>query len=179
MGEDVFCIALAWNWWKCPDWVWVGFSLGCWSGRIVSPFGTWFLGQDGKRGRVDGHGGWGCCSEGCGCGASTVFCLFWEWLFGGYDDVRVVIEIVVGAGVLVWWRWSVVWEYVWEFAVLEIEEGVQWVVEKKLVWLTVEELGGGIVQRALGGPPMSFSIHARYRWCVFVGWPVRKRWIRW
>ena len=84
-GRGYFCVALAWNWWKWPDWVWVGFSLGWLSGRIVSPFGTWFLGQDGRRGRVDGHGGWGCCSGGCGCGASRIFCLFPEWLFGGYD----------------------------------------------------------------------------------------------
>ena len=84
-GRGYFCVALAWNWWKWPDWVWVGFSLGWLSGRIVSPFGTWFLGQDGRRGRVDGHGGWVCCSGGCGCGASRIFCLFPEWLFGEYD----------------------------------------------------------------------------------------------
>ena len=32
-------------------------------------------------------------------------------------DVRVVIENVVGAVVLVWWRWSVLSEYAWGLAV--------------------------------------------------------------
>ena len=37
--------------------------------------------------------------------------------FGDMMGVRVVIEVVVGVVVLVWWRCSVVWEWVWELAV--------------------------------------------------------------
>ena len=37
-----------------------------------------------------------------------VFFLFlWHDCLGDMVDVRVVIEIVVGAVVLLWWRWSV------------------------------------------------------------------------
>ena len=28
--------------------------------------------------------------------------------------VRAVIKVVVGGVVLVWWRWSEVWQWVWE-----------------------------------------------------------------
>ena len=73
-------------------------------------------------------------------------------------DVNMVMELVVGVvvlvgvTVLVWWRCSVVWQWVWE-----IEKGVCRVVEEVLVWLMVElmvdELGGGIV----AGSPMGFS----------------------
>ena len=73
-------------------------------------------------------------------------------------DVSVVMELVVGVVVLVgvmvlvWWRCSIVWQWVWE-----TEEGVCRVVEEVLVWLMVElmvdELGGGIV----AGSPMGFS----------------------
>ena len=64
-------------------------------------------------------------------------------------DVSVVMELVVGVVVLVgvmvlvWWRCSIVWQWVWE-----TEEGVCRVVEEVLVWLMVElmvdELGGGM-----------------------------------
>ena len=37
---------------------------------------------------------------------------------------RVVMEVVVGVLVLVWWKWSVVWEWVWELVTQTIEEMV-------------------------------------------------------
>ena len=36
---------------------------------------------------------------------------------GDMMDVKVVVEVVVGVVVLVWWRWTVVWEWVWQLAV--------------------------------------------------------------
>ena len=86
------------------------------------------------------------------------FIFFRRGCLGDMMDVSVVMELVVGVVVLVsvmvlvWWRCSVVWQWVWE-----TEEGVCRVVEEVLVWLMVElmvdELGGGIV----AGSPMGFS----------------------
>ena len=42
---------------------------------------------------------------------------FWRVCFGDMVGVRVVMEVVVGVVVLVWWKCSVVWEWVWELAV--------------------------------------------------------------
>ena len=77
-------------------------------------------------------------------------------------DVRLVMELVidvvvlVGVVVLVWWRFFIVWQWVWE-----TEEGVWRVVKEILVWLMlelmVEEIGGGIV----AGSPMGFSESSR------------------
>ena len=73
-------------------------------------------------------------------------------IWGNMMGARVVIEVVVGVVVLVlvWWRWSVVWEWVWELTVRAIEERVWWVVEGMSVWL-VEELDGGVVAGFLMG----------------------------
>ena len=86
------------------------------------------------------------------------FMFFRRGCLGDMMDVSVVMELVVGVVVLVsvmvlvWWRCSVVWQWVWE-----TEEVVCRVVEEVLVWLMVElmvdELGGGIVT----GSPMGFS----------------------
>ena len=104
-------------------WEWVSLWYGDLS-RLFCPFGTWFLGQDVRCRFVDGHGGWGCCGGGCGCGGSRIF--FFRHGLGDMVGERVVIEIVVGALMLVWWRWSVMWEWVWELVVWEIEKRVWW-----------------------------------------------------
>ena len=82
---------------------------------------------------------------------------------GDMMDVSVVMDFVVGVVVLVgvivlvWWRCSIVWQWVWELVVWETEEGVCRVVQEMLVWLMVElmvdEVDGGIVV----GSPMGFS----------------------
>ena len=40
---------------------------------------------------------------------------------GNMMGATVVMEVVVGMMVLVWWRWSVVWECMWELVVQTIE----------------------------------------------------------
>ena len=105
------------------------------------------------------------------------FIFFRRGCLGDMMDVSVVMELVVGVVVLVgvmvlvWWRCSIVWQWVWELVVWETEEGVCRVVEEMLVWLMVElmveELGGGLLQvsrwdfqRAPGRPPILPPIHA-------------------
>ena len=39
-------------------------------------------------------------------------------------------------------------------------------------------VSGWDFRRALGIPPISSPIHARYWRCLLVGWHVRKRWLR-
>ena len=89
------------------------------------------------------------------------FIFFRRGCLGDMMDVSVVMELVVGVVVLVgvmvlvWWRCSIVWQWVWELVMWETEEGVCRVVEEMLVWLMVElmvdELGGGIVAGSLMG----------------------------
>ena len=50
------------------------------------------------------------------------FVFFRRGCLGNMVAVRVVIEAMVGVVVLVWWRLSVVREWVWEFVVQIIEE---------------------------------------------------------
>ena len=45
-------------------------------GGFVCLFGTWFLGQDGRYGHVDGRDGRSRYGGGCGCSASRVFLSF-------------------------------------------------------------------------------------------------------
>ena len=45
------------------------------------------------------------------------FVFFRHGCLGKIVGARVVMEVVFGVVVLVWWRWSVVWEWVWELVV--------------------------------------------------------------
>ena len=119
-------------------------------GGLFYPLGTGSLGQDGRHGCVDRCGCWDCFGGDCGCGVSMFFCLFWRGCLGDMMGVRVVIEVVVGAIVLVG---VVSLRMVVGIDGAGNRGGVRWVVEEMLVWLMVEKLGGGIV----AGSPMGFS----------------------
>ena len=45
------------------------------------------------------------------------FVFFRHGCLGKIVGARVVMEVVFGVLVLVWWRWSVVWEWMWELVV--------------------------------------------------------------
>ena len=66
---------------------------------------------------------------------ASFFIFFRRVCFGEMMDVSVVMELVVGVVVLVgvivlvWWRCSIVWQWVWELVVWETEERVCRVME--------------------------------------------------
>ena len=91
----------------------------------------------------DGGGSWGGCGRGCWCSASRFF-VFFRPVCLGYDGSEDGDRSCGWVVELVWWKWSVVWKWVWVLVVQVLEKRV-WDV---LVCL-VEESDGGIVAGSL------------------------------